>query len=86
MATGSKSARITPRDGLARLISAIRRMGPGPFKAAKKSRGAGALANAAFQEEAERARCASSISRRLVATILSRMVNNGCCFADPFNV
>ena len=42
MAIGSKSARIRPAEGLAFLTSAIRRIGPGPVHASRKSLTGGA--------------------------------------------
>ena len=44
MATGSKSARMTLADGLAFLTSAMSWIGPGPARAARKSRTGGAAA------------------------------------------
>ena len=49
MATGSKSARMTWADGLAFLISAMRRIGPGRARAARKSRGGGIAAAELFE-------------------------------------
>ncbi len=75
MAIGSKSARMTPAEGLAFLTSAINWIGPGPAKRAleiadRRRRGRLVL----HLLERHRSRAAAT-SRRLDATISSRMVS-----------
>src|SRR5690606_21227587 len=74
MATGAKSARITPAEGLAFLTSAISFIGRPAASGEKKSRAGGASASAARSSASGRDDLARSISIRFVATILSRIV------------
>ncbi len=77
MATGSKSARMTPLLGLAFLTSAIRRMGGAVESAARKSRGGGASASRRRNVDSGLPVLALAISSRFAATILSRIVGMG---------
>ena len=65
IATGSKSARITPADGLAFFTSAISLIGPPAASGAKKSRTGGASASRARSSASGTAAFARSISRPL---------------------
>src|SRR5215213_7156984 len=73
MAIGSKSARMTLAEGLAFLTSAMSWIGPGPARAARKSRTGGAEA-AWTSISSSGIRCrAAATSRRFEATISSRI-------------
>ena len=74
MATGSKSARIKRAEGLAFLTSAMSWIGPGPAKAARKSRTGGASAAWVSSSSSGIRRRAATTSRRFAATISSSMV------------
>src|SRR5690242_3731128 len=74
MATGSKSARMTPADGDAFFTSAMTMIQPGCLMAAEKGRAGGRLLTRRSSSISGTARFAASISRSLVSTIRSRMV------------
>ena len=78
MAIGSKSARMTLAEGLAFLTSAMSWIGPGPARAARKSRTGGASAAwASISSSGIRDRAAAT-SRRFEATISSRIEAASC--------
>src|SRR5689334_16562248 len=73
-ATGSRSAFSTPREGDARLTSAMRRAHPGTGASARsKSRGGDSVAHVATSALRGVAACRSAISCRLCRTISSRI-------------
>jgi len=74
IATGSNSARMTRAEGLAFLISAMSRMGPGPVRAMRKLRTGGATAARVSSSSSDSRRRAASTSTRFEATISSRIV------------
>src|SRR5438067_4952100 len=74
MATGSKSARSTPDDGDAFLSSAMTATRPVRSRAARNGRAAGAPSSRRSNSAAGTCSRAAATSRRLLATIVSRMV------------
>src|SRR5581483_11265791 len=74
MATGSKSARITPADGDAFFTSAITRTSPGRRSTAANPRAGGSSVSRHSSSASGTRPRAASTSRRLASTIRSRIV------------